>query len=111
MLGEEERWRQILSSLVVCFFARGIYKPEIVLNTLDLAGFHLTAENLDRIGEEIHRKKYGFKIREGFSLENSKIPERILETHTPAGKLDESYIKKVLKSYNKLLDVDHDIKL
>ena len=26
--GQEERWRQVLSSLVVCFFARGIYDRE-----------------------------------------------------------------------------------
>ena len=31
---EEERWRQVLSSLVVCFFARGIYSPELVTRLL-----------------------------------------------------------------------------
>jgi aldehyde:ferredoxin oxidoreductase len=30
-LRDEESWRQILSSLVVCFFARGIYDPETVV--------------------------------------------------------------------------------
>jgi len=29
-LMKEEQWRQILSSLVICFFARGIYTPELV---------------------------------------------------------------------------------
>ena len=30
----EECWRQVLSSLVVCFFARGIYQPELVVRAL-----------------------------------------------------------------------------
>ncbi|MEM2084125.1 MAG: aldehyde ferredoxin oxidoreductase family protein, partial [Nitrososphaerota archaeon] len=32
----EESWRQILSSLVICFFARGIYKPNIVSEALKI---------------------------------------------------------------------------
>jgi len=32
-LFREESWRQVLPSLVVCFFARGIYKPDIVLES------------------------------------------------------------------------------
>ena len=36
---EEERWRQVLTSLVICLFARGVYTPEIVLKALATAGF------------------------------------------------------------------------
>lgn len=38
---EEESWRQILSSLVVCFFSRGIYKPEVVQRALGVVGFRM----------------------------------------------------------------------
>ena len=34
---KEESWRQIMSSLVICFFARGIYQPEIVARALAVA--------------------------------------------------------------------------
>ncbi|MCD6362643.1 MAG: aldehyde ferredoxin oxidoreductase family protein [Synergistetes bacterium] len=94
---EEERWRQILSSLVVCFFARGIYKPDVVCRALSLVGFDLSEDDLREIGMEIHKAKYKFKIDNGFSLENIRIPGRILETPTPVGRLEEKAIREALR--------------
>jgi aldehyde:ferredoxin oxidoreductase len=99
----EERWRQILSSLVVCFFARGIYKPEIVSKALKSSGFDLAIDDLNRIGEEIHREKYRFKIREGFSLDNLRLPKRIFETPSPMGKVDEKFIRETIEHVKKAL--------
>lgn len=99
----EERWRQILSSLVVCFFARGLYQPDVVLKALQVTGFSLTREELNRIGEEIHRRKYRFKVRHGFSLDKVYVPKRILETSTPFGQLEEPYIKSMVEYFMQLL--------
>jgi len=101
----EERWRQILSSLVVCFFARGIFQPDIVSKALHLAGFDLAPEDLCRIGEEIHREKYRFKTREGFSLDKLRLPRRIFETPSPVGKLDEKFIREAVEHVKKVLFV------
>ena len=30
-LVKEERWRQVLTSLVICLFARGVYTEDVVL--------------------------------------------------------------------------------
>jgi len=92
----EERWRQILSSLTVCFFARGIYSPELVTRLLAVAGFDLSEGDLERIGREIHAEKYRFKVREGFALDAVRLPKRIFETDSPVSYLDETYIKKAL---------------
>jgi aldehyde:ferredoxin oxidoreductase len=92
----EERWRQILSSLVVCFFARGIYVPEMVVKTLQVAGFNLSTDDLSRIGEAIHREKYRFKIREGFVPEDLRIPKRIFETKAIVQGWDEAYLRSAL---------------
>ena len=104
MLLEEERWRQILSSLVVCFFARGIYTPDIVAKLLPLLGFDLKIEDINRIGAEIYREKYRFKTQEGFSLDDLRIPKRIFETPSPVKKFDESYIRHALAHVKKTLD-------
>jgi aldehyde:ferredoxin oxidoreductase len=93
----EERWRQILSSLVVCFFARGIYGADIIAQALYSAGYDTTSEKLLSIGEEIHREKYRFKIQEGFSLDNYRLPERIFETPSLVGKIDKTFVDKVVK--------------
>ncbi len=96
----EERWRQILSSLVVCFFARGIYGADIITQALYSAGYDITSEKLLSIGEEIHREKYSFKIQEGFSLDNYRLPERIFETPSLVGKIDKAFVDKVVKCVN-----------
>lgn len=99
----EERWRQVLSSLVICFFARGIYIPDLVSRALHLAGFDFTPKDLQEIGGEIHREKYRFKYREGFSLDNIRLPKRILETPSPTGRLDEGFIRTVVDHVKKTL--------
>ncbi|MBW2560813.1 MAG: aldehyde ferredoxin oxidoreductase family protein [Deltaproteobacteria bacterium] len=99
----EERWRQILSSLTVCFFARGIYSPELVTRLLAVAGFDLSEGDLERIGREIHAEKYRFKIREGFALDTVRLPKRIFETASPVSYLDEAYIKEALAYAQKII--------
>lgn len=94
----EERWRQILSSLVVCFFARELYKPDVILNALRLSGFDHTEESLRALGEIIHTTKFRFKVREGFSFDPLKIPRRIYETKSPVGMIDEAFVKKALQT-------------
>ncbi|HWR88913.1 MAG TPA: aldehyde ferredoxin oxidoreductase C-terminal domain-containing protein, partial [Dissulfurispiraceae bacterium] len=100
---KEERWRQIMSSLVTCFFARGLYTTETVIKALHVAGFELTADDLDRIGDEIHRAKYIFKLREGFSFDDLRIPKRTMETMSPVGMLDEEYMRKAIDAVKQAL--------
>jgi len=104
-LFKEESWRQVLSSLVVCFFARGVYKPDIVLQSLKTSGFMLEAtfENLSRIGVEILKNKHMFKTREGFNHKSMRIPRRIIEVETPAGSLDEDFMREGIEAFFKLL--------
>ncbi len=97
---EEEEWRQILSSLVVCFFARKVYTPEITLKALDAIGIeNWTAEKLEDLGRVIHRAKMDFKFREGFDLSKLRIPKRIFEVPTPHGLLKEEDLRKAIEIY------------
>ena len=100
-LVKEERWRQILSSLVVCFFARGVYKPDIVVEALRPLGYEYTVEDLENLGKEIHLNKYRLKVREGFSLDDLRVPRRILETPTPHGVIREETIRTMLDIFKK----------
>jgi len=93
---EEESWRQILSSLVVCFFAREIYDPQTVLGCLEAAGFDLDEDRLLKTGRDIHREKFRFKAREGFTFDGLRIPARILETKAPAPGMSEEYLRATL---------------
>jgi len=95
----EERWRQVLASLVVCFFARGVYTPEAVLRALKTVGFERSDEDLTKLGEETLRRKQAFKTHEGFDPAKLRIPARILETSTPLGELDSSVLQEALRQF------------
>jgi len=103
-LVSEECWRQILSSLVSCFFARGIYSPEKVSKALKFAGYDITLEDLDRIGKEIYKNKYNYKVQEGFSLTEYTLPERIYQTPTATGVISKEYVEAVIAEVKKLVD-------
>lgn len=94
---EEEAIRQILSSITVCFFARGIYDLNLVSDSLKLLGFNYTGDQLMEIGKQIHLNKYKFKRREGFNFDKLHIPERIYETKDPTGKITKKFIHTGLK--------------
>jgi aldehyde:ferredoxin oxidoreductase len=92
----EEEWRQILSSLVVCFFSRGLYTPELVSYCLATSGFNLDKEAQLELGKEILQEKFKYKFREGFSFDKLRIPKRIYKLDAFAGKVKKEYIDQCL---------------
>jgi aldehyde:ferredoxin oxidoreductase len=97
---KEEQWRQILSSLVVCFFARGIYDEETVLKALALSGMAPgSEEELHVLGARILADKHAFKRREGFDVSQARLPRRVLETLSPAGEVSETFVRAACERY------------
>ena len=103
-LFKEESYRQILCSLVICLFARSVYDCQTVLRLLDIAGFTMNETTLRQLGEEILKNKYQFKLQEGFSFKNLRIPKRILETISPHGQLKEDFLREAINVYQQLLE-------
>ena len=102
-LVEEERWRQVLTSLVICLFARGMYTPQVVLQALATVGIEWSADELARLGADVLKRKYDFKQREGFDLAALRIPKRILETPTPLGTIEEDFMRQSIQAYGQAL--------
>jgi aldehyde:ferredoxin oxidoreductase len=98
-LFEEECWRQVLSSLVVCFFARNVYDPDTVVRTLSALGIERSVEDLTRMGADTLRRKHAFKCREGFDASQLRIPRRILETPSALGMIDEGFMRAAIGIY------------
>jgi aldehyde:ferredoxin oxidoreductase len=99
VLREEEAWRQVLSSLVICFFARGVYTAEIIQQALHAIGVEYSVDHLKQLGANILQQKHQFKEREGFNLRDIRIPKRILDTPSPLGKIDEDYMRQALSFF------------
>lgn len=103
---EKEVEKQLLSTLVVCFFARKIYSPELISRAFKPLGIELSEEELLDISKKIYIEKQKFKLREGFDPEKLRIPKRITETKTICGEIKEEYIRDALKYFKeKILDL------
>ncbi len=102
-LVHEERWRQVLTSLAVCLFARGLYTQDVVLQALATAGFPWSADDLASFGADTLNRKHAFKQREGFNLAALRIPGRILETPSPLGRIDEDFMRHSITAYSRAL--------
>lgn len=98
-LVEEEAWRQILSSLVVCFFARGIYTADRIIEALKALGIDYTRDMLIDLGFKIYREKYRVKLDLGFRIDSLRIPRRIIETECCGRSVDESYLRTALNYF------------
>jgi aldehyde:ferredoxin oxidoreductase len=96
---EEERWRQVLTSLPICLFARGLYTPEMVLQALETIGIQWTQADMDRLGAETLHLKHAYKQREGFDFDKLRLPKRIFETPAPAGAFDEAFMREAIRHY------------
>ncbi|NPV51226.1 MAG: aldehyde:ferredoxin oxidoreductase [Candidatus Methanofastidiosum sp.] len=100
-LVEEEMWRQVLSSLVVCFFARNVYTPEIVCEAFKPLGVSIDKETLEDLGKKIYLEKLRLKQKMGFNINSLNIPDRIFQTESSKGKISKDYITQALDYYSK----------
>ncbi|HSV85584.1 MAG TPA: aldehyde ferredoxin oxidoreductase family protein [Levilinea sp.] len=96
----EERWRQVLTSLVICLFARGVYTEEVTGRALACAGIQRSLEELNQNGAETLRLKNEFKRREGFDFSHLSIPKRVLKTLSPLGRIDEEFLRKAIARFS-----------
>ncbi len=94
---EEESWRQVLNSLVVCLFGRGVYKEDIVVRALRAIGINTTPEDLKNLGRQIWLEKWIVKLREGYDPEKIELPKRIFETETPLGKISAEVVQAAIR--------------
>ncbi|MBN1486697.1 MAG: aldehyde:ferredoxin oxidoreductase [Anaerolineae bacterium] len=96
---KEESWRQVLTSLVVCLFARGVYDIETIINALSAIGIEYSAEEIHQIGKTILKRKHEFKAREGFAFEKIRMPRRIFTIPTHTGAFDEDFLREAITYY------------
>lgn len=101
---DEEVERNLLTSLVICLFARKVYTRELVLEALEAVGVNMTNEELTKFARDIQKLKYQIKAKLGYSLDSIKIPERFFQTKTLNGVLDSNKAHEMIKDYKKMID-------
>jgi aldehyde:ferredoxin oxidoreductase len=104
-LFEEESIRQVLTSLVVCLFARNVYTLERVEKCLRLLGWGWNEAQLLETGKKILMEKNQLKREMGFDIEKFEIPGRVLKVPTPLGSIEAGYLRETVKHFKMYLGV------
>ncbi len=100
-LMDDEPGRCLLNSMVGCMFARGVYKPDLLSECLQVSGFTESAGNLTAISEEIRRHRWKLRFETGFKPENISLPKRFYKVSTWKGKVDGKYLDALKEEYGR----------
>ncbi len=96
---DEECDREVFTSLVGCFFARSVYSDERIVQCLNTLGYRFDAAKLHAIAKRIWREKYRLRKAMGFEPTKVRIPERLLTTPTPYGRISRATVECALAYY------------
>lgn len=95
----EEKWRNVLTSLCICLFAREIYDKKTVIAALKSIGIDVETSQLKQLGEEIFNLKHQVRVELGFNLDQLRFPKRFFETSSLTGKLKLETVEKMISIY------------
>jgi aldehyde:ferredoxin oxidoreductase len=98
-LVKDEAGRCMLTSMVSCLFARGVYSDEKVAECLRSIGWTELAEVFPEASHKIQRKRWAVKVRDGYDPHATRVPKRYLEVETWKGKTDPGYLEDLRKAY------------
>jgi aldehyde:ferredoxin oxidoreductase len=95
----EEEMRNVLTSLVICLFARKVYDYPTICKALGSIGIARTQEDLTALGKRIYRLKLDIKRAMGYEPATLSYPARILETPAPGGPLSRESLEEMKNIY------------
>lgn len=100
----EEEERCVLTSLCICLFARKVYDRPTIRAALKSIGIAVTDADLDRLGQDIYRRKVRIKKRCGFDYSSLRAPRRLLETPSMRGALTAERLDGLVRLFNRELE-------
>ncbi len=96
---QDEHGRVMLTCMVACLFARGVYSQERLQTALESTGDASLAAGLETASENIRRKRWQLKFRCGYKPEDVQIPKRYSEITTWKGPIDKEYMDNIRSTY------------
>jgi aldehyde:ferredoxin oxidoreductase len=102
-LVKDEQGRVLLTSMVACLFARGVYTDELLSQCLNAVGYGFLADNLGAISRSIQQLRWKNRLATGFMPEKVIIPKRFYEITTVKGPCDEIYFNNLMVEYSKAI--------
>jgi aldehyde:ferredoxin oxidoreductase len=102
-LVKDEQGRALLTSMVACLFARGVYTDELLEACLKAVGYGSLTENLGAISRNIQQLRWKNRFATGFMPEEVIIPKRFYEITTVKGPLDSAFLSSLMAEYGKAI--------
>jgi aldehyde:ferredoxin oxidoreductase len=100
---DDEQGRVLLTSMVGCLFARGVYKDELVAACLKSVGYDKIAETLGPVSRGIQELRWKARFATGYRPEEVTIPKRFSEITTGKGHMDVAYLDALMQTYAKAI--------
>jgi aldehyde:ferredoxin oxidoreductase len=98
-LVEDEAGRVLLTSMVSCLFARGVYQDDLLRECLSVVGYGGLADRMDEAAKTIQRLRWRVRLQTGFDPSQVKIPRRFYEVETWKGKIDADRLDELVRRY------------
>jgi aldehyde:ferredoxin oxidoreductase len=102
-LVQDEQARVLLTSLVSCLFARGVYGDAVVADCLRSVGYTNLADNLSGVSRYVQKLRWCTRLRTGFDPGSVSVPKRFLEVETWKGKIDGAYLEELKGAYGRAI--------
>lgn len=102
-LVKDEQGRVMLTSMVSCLFARGVYKDPVVAECLESVGLPDMAAGLDKLSADGQRLRWRQRLATGYDPAKITIPKRFTEVETWKGKIDPEFMDTVSHRYRQAI--------
>jgi len=102
-LVKDEQGRVLLTSMVACLFARGVYTDALLADCLKSVGYGSLADSLGPVSKSIQQLRWRTRIATGYRPEDVAIPKRFLEITTGKGPMDGAYLAALKDQYAKAI--------
>jgi aldehyde:ferredoxin oxidoreductase len=102
-LVKDEQGRVLLTSMVACLFARGVYSDALLADCLRSIGYGTLADSLGAVSKNIQQLRWKTRLATGYRPEQVSIPKRFLEITTGKGTMDSGYLAALKNEYAKAI--------
>ena len=97
----DESSRCLLTSMVACLFARGVYTEARIAEALASVGYTGLAAAVGPVSAHIQRERWRVRVATGYRPEEISIPKRFREVVTWKGPVDAEYLERLQGEYSR----------